>query len=101
MVVFYQIPNEVVAQASGIVGIVFVYDERVSIIAIETFSGGKPHEAPVILQNGNDIVLSQPIPGGEVDKSEVCQLSKGTSSLCVSALGNCRFGSVGFSCNGI
>ena len=65
------IPNEVVAQAPEIVGVVFVYDERVAIISVEAFSGGKPHEAPVILQNGNDIVLGQPIPRGEVGKFQV------------------------------
>jgi hypothetical protein len=58
MIVFHQIPDEVGAQASGILGIVFVYDERVSIIAIEAIPGAKPHKAPVILQNGNDIIHS-------------------------------------------
>jgi hypothetical protein len=71
MIVFDQIPNEVVAQASGIVGVVFVYDEGVSVVTVEAFAGGKPHEAAVILQNRNNVVLSQAIVGGEVGKFEV------------------------------
>src|SRR5271165_4730145 len=54
MVVFHQIHRGVVAYARGFVGVIFVPDEGVAIIAIDAVSGGKPHEAPAILQNGNN-----------------------------------------------
>ena len=69
------------AQALGTVGIVFVYDEGVAIIAVEAFSGGKPHEAPVILQNGNNVVLSETIRAGEVGEFEVSRSRIATMSI--------------------
>ena len=70
-VVLHQILEEVGAQAARVVRVVLVHDEGVTVIAIEAVSGGKPHEAPAILQNGNDIALRQAIVGGEVGEFEV------------------------------
>ena len=57
----------------GSLGVVFVYDERVAIIAVEALSGAKPHETAAILQNGHDVVLCQAIFGGEVAEFEVAR----------------------------
>jgi hypothetical protein len=65
VLIFNQIPNEVGAQASAIARIVLVNGEGVSVIAIEAIPGAEPHESPMILQNGNDIVHREAIPGGE------------------------------------
>ena len=58
----------------GSLGFVFVYDEGVAVIAIEPVPGGKPHEAPAVLQNGNDIALREAVVGGEVGEFEVPHL---------------------------
>ena len=57
MAVFNQILNQAGAQRIRIVGVVFVHDERVAIIAIESVLGGKPHKAAAILQNRIDSIL--------------------------------------------
>ena len=89
-IVFHQIADEVGAQASGIVRVVLVRDEGVSIIAIEAITGAEPHEAAVILQNGNDIIHREAIGRGEVSKLKVARPSKGRS-----------FGRVRFSCSSV
>ena len=71
VIVLHQVLQKVGAQAAGVVGVVFVYDEGVAVIAIEAVPGGKPHEAPPVLQNGNDIALREAIVGGEVGEFEV------------------------------
>ena len=48
-----------------------VHDEGVTVIAIKAVSGGKPHEAPAILQNGSNIALRQAIVRGEMGEFEV------------------------------
>jgi hypothetical protein len=50
---------------------VLVHNESVTVIAIEAVSGGKPHEAAAILQNGSNIALRQAIVRGEMLESEV------------------------------
>ena len=70
-VVLHQILEEVGAQAARVVRVVLVDDEGVTVIAIEAISRGKPHEAPAILQNGNNIALREAIVGGEVGEFEV------------------------------
>src|SRR5580704_11639084 len=71
VIVLHQVLQKVGAQASGVVGVVFVYDEGVTVIAVEAVPRGKPHEAPAVLQNGNDIALREAIIGGEVGEFEV------------------------------
>ena len=71
MTVFLQILSGVAAYAPRIVGVTFVDDESVAIIAAEAIFGGKPHETPVILQNRKDMILRQAIVSGEVSESEV------------------------------
>jgi hypothetical protein len=73
VVVFHQIPNGVVADAPGIVRVVFVHDERVSVEAVETLCSGKPHEPPAILQNVNNRVVRQAIVGRQMRKFEIPQ----------------------------
>lgn len=58
-----------------------VHEEGVTVIAIEAISGGKPHEAPAILQNGSNIALREAIVRGEVGKFEVPHPSMATLSL--------------------
>ena len=58
-----------------------VHDEGVAVIAIEAVSGGKPHEAPAILQNGSNIALREAIVGGEMSEFEVPQPSFAALSL--------------------
>jgi hypothetical protein len=87
MVVFYEISNEVVAQAPGIIGVVFEYHEGVAVIAVEALTSRKPHETPVILQYCDNIVLREAIAGGEVDEFEVPQLR-----LCRGNIGVTRAG---------
>ena len=71
VIVLHQVLQKVGAQTAGVVAVVFVYDEGVAVIAIKAVPGGKPHEAPAVLQNGNDIALRETIVGGEVGKFEV------------------------------
>jgi hypothetical protein len=68
VIVFHQILNKVGVQTAGIVGVVFVDNKGIAVIAIQAVSGCKPHETAVVLQNGNHIALREPIVGGEVRK---------------------------------
>jgi len=70
MIVLHQVLQKVGAQATGVVGVVFVYEKGVAVIAIESIPGGKPDEAPAVLQNGNDITLREAIVGRDVSESE-------------------------------
>ena len=56
---------------SGSFGLCLYTTKRITVIAIEAVSSGKPHEAPAILQNGSNIALRQAIVGGEVGEFEV------------------------------
>ena len=75
LIVLHQILNKIGAQASGVVRIVFVYDKAVAVIAIQTVAGGKPHEAPSILQNGDDVTLRQSLIRGKVSEPQVTRRS--------------------------
>ncbi len=77
VIVLHKVLQKVGDQAAGVVGVVFVYDEGVAVIAIEAVPGGKPHQAPAVLQDGNDIALREAIVGGEVSESEVPRQSMG------------------------
>ena len=86
VVVLHQILKEVGVQATGVVRVVLVYDEGVPVIAIQAVSGGKPHEAPAILENVDHVALRQAIVGGQMRESEIGSrgidmLSGGTLSL--------------------
>nr|WP_242618305.1 hypothetical protein [Edaphobacter modestus] len=48
VIVLHQVLQKVGAQAAGVVGTVFVYDEGVAVIAIKAVPGGKPHEASAV-----------------------------------------------------
>ena len=71
VIVLHQVLQKVGAQAAGVFGVVLVYDEGIAVIAIEAVPGGKPHEAPAVLQNCDDIALREAIVGSEVDEFEV------------------------------
>nr|WP_242618306.1 hypothetical protein [Edaphobacter modestus] len=71
MIILHQVLQEIGAQAAEVVGIIFVYDKGVAVVSIKTVPGGKPHEAPTILQNGNDIALRETIVRIEVGESEI------------------------------
>src|SRR5579864_1316958 len=81
MAVLNQTLNQAGAQRIRIVGVVFVHDERVAIIAIESVLGGKPHKAAAILQNRIDSIVGQAIGGGEVGEFEVPPRSMAALSL--------------------
>src|SRR5271165_37144 len=57
MAVFNQTENSAGTQRIRIGRVVFVHDERVAIIAIESVLGGEPHKAAPILQNPIDSIV--------------------------------------------
>ena len=71
VIVFQEISDEVVAQAPGIVHVVLVDDEGVTVIAVEAVAGGEPHEAAAILQDVGHSVLGEAIGSGEMGEREV------------------------------
>jgi hypothetical protein len=75
VLVLHQILKEVGVQAARVVRVVLVYDEGVSVVAIETVSSGEPHEAPAILKNVDHIALRQAVVRGEMCESEIAHRS--------------------------
>jgi hypothetical protein len=75
VIIFHQRLNKIGTLASGVVGVVLVHDEGITVIAIEAISRGKPHEAAAILQNGSYIALRQAIVRGQVRELEVPHIS--------------------------
>ena len=69
--ILQQILQEVGVQAAGVVRVVLVDDEVVTVVAVESVSRGKPHEAAPVLQDVGDVALGQAIVGREVGEPEV------------------------------
>ena len=89
VIVFQEISDEIVAQAPGIVHVVLVDDEGVTVIAVEAVAGGEPHETPAILQEVDHSVLGESIGSGEMSERQI-------SRLRMAAVGGYRLGGVWF-----
>jgi hypothetical protein len=87
--------NKIGAYTARIIRVVFVYDEGITVIAIEAVSSGKPHEASAILNDVGNITLRQAIVRGEVSELEVALLDtadpRTNTLILVSRRVSCRF----------
>src|ERR1700751_4592360 len=93
VIVFHHVLQKVGAQTAGIVRVAFVYGEGVAVVTIEAVPGGKPHEAPAVLQHGDDITLRKTIVGGEVREFEVLDPSMDLRSIDILRVARSRVGS--------
>lgn len=61
--------NIAMAQAGGLKGIISIQSIGIPIEFIESIAGTEPHKAFSVLEDTGDVILGEPLIGGQVGKS--------------------------------